>query len=61
MGSNQLQDKETGKRESLHTKSRRVPERLLNAGIEAASQPQLNLTPGRAYLSAHDPKLAERT
>ena len=60
-GTYYLQDKETGKRESLRTKSRRVAERLLNARNEAASQPQLNLTLGRAYLSSHDPKLAERT
>ena len=55
-----LQDSETGKRESLETSDRKQAERLRIAKNETADKPMLGLTIGRAYLSAYDPKLAER-
>lgn len=48
-------------RESLETDDARVARRLLTAKNEAAQQAHLNLVIGRAYLSAHDPKIIERT
>lgn len=56
-----LQDSDTGKKESLHTKDPRHAEQLRNARNEAASKPMLGLTIGRAYLSAYDPALLTRT
>lgn len=42
-----LQDSDTGKKESLHTKDPRHAEQLRNARNEAASKPMLGLTIGR--------------
>ena len=55
------QESGTAKRGSLHTKDRAEAERLLIAKNEAHKQPALNLALGRAYLSAHDPRLCTRT
>lgn len=56
-----LQDSETGKKnESLGSREPQHAERLGAARDEAAKKPLLDLTPGGAYLSANDPKLAER-
>jgi len=55
------QENGTNIQRSLRTKDRREAERLLLAMNEAHRQPTLNLAPGRAYLSAHDPRLCTRT
>jgi integrase len=55
------QNNETGKQESLGTKTRSEAERLLNAKNEAQRQPIINLQIARAYLSASDPQIATRT
>ena len=54
------QENGTTKQRSLRTKDREA-ERLLLAMNEAHKQPTLNLALGRAYLSAHDPRLCTRT
>jgi|688.fasta_scaffold271644_1 integrase len=51
----------TTKRGSLRTKDRHAAEELVRAMNETHRQPTLNLALGRAYLSAHDPKMIERT
>ena len=43
------------------TSDRREAERLLNAMNESHREPTLNLNLARAYLAAHDPKMAQRT
>jgi integrase len=55
------QENGTSNRGSLRTKDRADAERLLSAMNEAHKQPTLNLALGRAYLSAHDPRLCTRT
>ena len=55
------QHKETAAQGSLKTKDKREAARLLIAKNESESQPTLNLALGRAYLSAHDPQMIERT
>ncbi|MEA3213257.1 MAG: hypothetical protein QOE70_6314 [Chthoniobacter sp.] len=55
------QDNDSKKQRSLGTKNRREAERLLHAKNEAHRAPILNLAIGRAYLSAHDPKMVIRT
>src|SRR6187401_311817 len=55
------QENGTTKQHSLHTKNRKEAARLLLAMNEAHKQPTLNLALGRAYLSAHDPRLCSRT
>ncbi len=55
------QENGTSNRGSFRTKDRAEAERLLAAKNEAHKQPTLNLALGRAYLSAHDPKLCTRT
>jgi integrase len=49
------------KRGSLRTKDRHAAEELVRAMNESHRQPSLNLALGRAYLSAHDPQMIERT
>jgi len=46
---------------ALRTSDRREAERLLNAMNESHREPTLNLNLARAYLAAHDPKMAQRT
>jgi integrase len=55
------QDNESAKQASLRTTDRRDAERLLNAMNESHRQPTINLNLARAYLAAHDPKIARRT
>ena len=55
------QENGTSKRGCLKTKNRAEAERLLLAMNEAHQQPIMNLALGRAYLSAHDPRLITRT
>lgn len=54
-------DSETGKRESLYTGDKEEAKRILRAKNDAATQPAINVSIARAYLSATDPKLVERT
>ena len=56
-----LQDSATGKQESLKTRDRNEAHRLLHARNEALAAPLLNVALARAYLSAHDQKMATRT
>ena len=56
-----IQDSLTGKQQSLETKSQLDAERLLHAKLESVQQPILNLQLGKAYLSAYDPQMPERT
>ena len=54
------QDNRSKKQGTLRTTDRREAERLLHAMNESHRQPTLNLNLARAYLAAHDPKMAER-
>ncbi len=55
------QENDSSKQGTLRTSDRREAERLLNAMNESHRQPTLNLNLARAYLAAHDPKMAKRT
>ena len=55
------QDSSTGKQESLRTVRRQEAEALLHARNSAAQQPLLNFELAKAYLSASDPRMCERT
>jgi hypothetical protein len=55
------QENDSSKQGTLHTSDRREAERLLNAMNESHRQPTINLNLARAYLAAHDPKMAQRT
>jgi integrase len=55
------QDNGSQKQGTLRTTDKREAERLLNAMNESHRQPTLNLNLARAYLAAHDPKMAQRT
>lgn len=55
------QENESKKQGTLRTTERREAERLLNAMNESHREPMLNLNLARAYLVAHDPKMATRT
>jgi microcystin degradation protein MlrC len=55
------QDNSSQKQGSLRTTDRREAEGLLNAMNESHRQPIINLNVARAYLAAHDPKMAQRT
>src|SRR5476651_33178 len=54
-------DKITGQSESLGTSGRSQAKQLLAARNQAVSQPQLNRTMAKAYLSAKSPDLLTRT
>jgi hypothetical protein len=56
-----IQDNETGKQETLHTKDRAEAERLFQAKNEAHRQPIINLQIARAYLMVGDPQVTTRT
>jgi integrase len=56
-----VQDNQSGKQESLHTRKRADAERLCHARNEAAQGPLLNRDLGRVYLSASDPDSTKRT
>jgi integrase len=55
------QENDSSKQGTLRTTERREAERLLNAMNESHREPTLNLNLARAYLAAHDPKMAKRT
>ena len=55
------QENDSSKQGTLRTTERREAERLLNAMNESHREPTLNLNLARAYLAAHDPKMAQRT
>src|SRR5437762_152926 len=55
------QENDSSKQATLRTNDRREAERLLNAMNESHREPTLNLNLARAYLAAHDPKMAKRT
>jgi integrase len=55
------QENDSSKQGTLRTTDKREAERLLNAMNESHREPTLNLNLARAYLAAHDPKMAERT
>ncbi len=54
------QENDSRKQATLRTSERREAERLLNAMNESHREPTLNLSLARAYLAAHDPKMAQR-
>jgi len=56
-----LQDKKTGKQESLKTKDKVEAARLAGARNQAFEQPALNVSMAKAYLAGRSPKLATRT
>ena len=56
-----VEDKATGKQESLRTRDKAEAHRLVHAQNEAHQQPLLNLQIARAYLAAGDPEIAKRT
>jgi hypothetical protein len=56
-----LQDAQNRQKESLHTRSRREAERIRDARNQAVERPNLGIAMAKAYLSAHDPLIAERT
>ena len=56
-----IEDRETGKQESLRTRDKAVAHRILNAKNEAYQQPAINLQIARAYLLASDPLISGRT
>ena len=55
------QDNTSKKQGTLRTTNKGEAERLLNAMNESDREPTLNLNLARAYLAAHDPKMAQRT
>ena len=55
------QANDSKKQGSLGTTDRRDAQRLLNAMNESHREPTLNLNLARAYLAAHDPRMAKRT
>jgi hypothetical protein len=55
------QENDSSKQGTLRTTDRHEAERLLNAMNESHREPTLNLNLARAYLAAHDPKMAQRT
>ena len=54
-------DTVTRKRSSLHTKDRDAAEQIVLAKNQALRQPVLNMQIARAYLTASDPAVAQRT
>jgi hypothetical protein len=55
------EDTVTGVQKSLKTRDERTAKRLLNAYNEVHVQPAVSLQMAQAYLSAADPKMAQRT
>lgn len=60
-GTYYYEDTQTGKQESLHTRSKQDAQRLVHARNEAHHQPMINLQIARAYLSAAEPAFLART
>jgi integrase len=55
-----VEDRITGKQESLKTREKVAAQRIFNARNEAHEQPAINLQIARAYLMAGDPLIATR-
>src|SRR2546430_985136 len=55
------QENDSSKQGTFRATDRREAERLLNAMNESHREPTLNLNLARAYLAAHDPRMARRT
>jgi hypothetical protein len=55
------QDNSSRKQGTLRTTDKHEAQRLLHAMNESHREPTLNLNLERAYLAAHDPKMARRT
>src|SRR5947209_11227248 len=55
------QENDSSRQGTLRTSDRREAERLLNAMNESHRETTLNLNVARAYLAAHDPRMAQRT
>jgi hypothetical protein len=55
------QENNSKKQGTLRTTDKREAAQLLNAMNESHRQPIINLNLARAYLAAHDPKMAQRT
>ena len=56
-----LQDSQTHRKTSLHTRNRREAQRLLTVRKRATQFPVLSMAFAKTYLSAHDPDVAKRT
>ena len=56
-----LQDADTRERESLGTRNRRGAERSRDARNQATKRRNRGIAMAKAYLTAHDPQIAERT
>ncbi len=56
-----VQDRSTGKQESLRTRDHTVASRLFSAKNQAFEQPALNISMAKAYLSVKTPEMAKRT
>ena len=56
-----LHDSQTGRRESLQTRSQREAERTRLARNEAVANPQVGMALARSLLAVHDPKMSTRT
>lgn len=56
-----VQDKISGKQQSLKTKDRTTAQRLLAGKNQSVEQPMLNRSMAKTYLSAKSPELVERT
>lgn len=56
-----VEDTETGQQCSLQTRDLGDAKRIRNAKNEATARPALGLSLARAYLTAYDPKMVERT
>ena len=56
-----LMEGATGRRTSLRTNDRNEAEQIVRARNESAGQPALALALGRAYFTASNPKLSQRT
>lgn len=56
-----LQDAQTGRRESLNTRSKREAEQTRAARNDAAANPRVGLAMAKAILTTYDPQMARRT
>lgn len=56
-----IQDGATGKQSSLKTRNFEEAQRMLHAKKESVISPTSNIAMARVYLSAHDPKMLNRT
>ena len=56
-----VEDRITGKQQSLRTRDRHAAKRIFKARNEAHEQPAINLQIARAYLMPSDPLIVPRT